>query len=215
MATTTIHGWKTPNGGEIPAVPADMKALADQLDTQVPFVCTAATRPQPFAGLQIYETDTKRWYYGDGADWHILAQDWVGFTPTWMNFENLGSGYKSWGQYSIAPGGMVTLQMKLVSGAGSLMGPGRLTVANFPLAAAGINLQMFGTCSFLHTGPNGLLRTGILAMGGTGTSAEIFVPQGATPVATPGNTGIPWQGGSELHAHVTYPSILAKTAPQP
>lgn len=211
MATTPIHKWPTPELTGTANVPQDMRNLANQIDRQVPHVCTSNTRPSPIAGLIIYETNTTRTWIGDGSRWLILGQDMVRFSPTWTGFAKMGTGSKSWGQYSIGPGGMVTLQMRLTAGTGASMGTARLGVASFPVAASSINLQSFGVCSFLHTGPSGLLRTGILTMGGTGTSAEIFVSAGASPVQTPGQAGVPWGNGSQIHAHITYASNLGKS----
>lgn len=39
-----------------------------------PYICTAATRPgSPFAGQQIFETDTKKTLNYDGTDWWTIA----------------------------------------------------------------------------------------------------------------------------------------------
>ena len=208
MAQTEIHSWPLPERTARPDVPQDLKNLADVLDRQVPFVCTQDTRPAPIAGLIIYETDTLRTWIGTGTRFNILGAESRSFTPQWVGWQALGTGFTSYGEYSIAAGGMVTVRMRLRSGRGASLGTGRISVHGFPVRTAAINLQQFGTCSLLHNGPSGLLRTGILATAGNANSAEIFVAQGATPVSPPGGLGVPWTEGSEIHATLTYASAL-------
>lgn len=211
MAKTDIHEWPLPEITAQANVPADMLALAAAMDKQVPFVCTSSTRPAPTAGFMIYETNTKRWYYGDGTDWHILAQDWVNFTPRFIGWKALGTNPTQRGQYCIGPGGMVTVRLQLKGGAGSSMGTGRVSVDGFPVAVGG-SLQQYGECTWLISGPNGILRPGIMTTGGGATGAEFYIAQGSAPVATPGAAGIPWQANSELHCSMTYNSVLGKLA---
>lgn len=209
MAQTDIHGWPLPEPTATANVPQDMKNLADQIDRQTPHVCTSSTRPSPIAGLIIYETNTKRTYMGTGTDWYILGQEWVAFTPNWKGWASLGSSPISRGAYCVGPGGVVTVNVRLRSGAGASMGHAPLVVDGFPVKSAG-GIQQFGVCSFLHTGPQGLLRDGMLAMGNGADGASIFIPKHEAPVVHPGNAGIPWGSGSEIHGTITYPSTLGK-----
>lgn len=210
MAQTDIHGWPLPEPTATANVPQDLKNLADQIDRQVPYVCTSSTLPAPIAGLIIYETNTKRTWIGNGTGWNILGQEWVAFTPRFTGWASLGSNPISRGAYCVGPGGLVTVNVRLRSGSGASMGRAPLVVEGFPVRSAG-GIQQFGVCSFLHTGPAGLLRDGMLAMGNNADGASIFIPKHEAPVVHPGNAGIPWASGSEIHGRITYQSVLGKT----
>lgn len=202
MAKTDIHGWPLPELTATANVPQDMKNLADQIDRQVPFVCTADSRPAPIAGLIIFETDTLRTYIGQGSRFIILSQDWRNYTPSFNGWVNLGSSPTRQGEYSISSGSIVHVRARLRSGAGTNMGTGRLNFS-LPIAPVGYTQQM-GLATFLATGPSGWIRTAMVVAGGGGALAEFYVDQGATPVATPGNAGMPWQNGSEVHVNFSY-----------
>lgn len=215
MAETEIHKWPLPNPTDTPNVPEDMATLAGAMDGQVPLVCTAATRPAPVRGLIIYESDTKRTWQGDGAKWQILAQPWVAYTPAFKGWSNLGASPVARGEYCVHPGGMVAARMWLRAGAGTVLGTGALTVT-LPLGGNAGRTQQFGEVSFLEGGPLGGIRRGIMAMNAQDTEAIMFIDQGASPVANPGNAGIPWYQNSEVHCSMLYASSLAESqAPQP
>lgn len=202
MAKTDIHGWPLPELTATANVPQDMKNLADQIDRQVPFVCTADSRPAPIAGLIIFETDTLRTYIGQGSRFIILGQDWRSYTPSFGGWINLGTSPTRQGAYSISAGSMVNVRANLKSGAGTNMGAGRLAFS-LPIAAAGYP-QQSGTFTLLATGPTGWIRNGIVVAGGGGTTADLYIGQGATAVASPGAAGVPWQNGSEIHINFSY-----------
>lgn len=210
MAETELHKWPLPEITAQANVPADLKALADAMDQQVPYTCTSSTRPTtPRAGLVIYETNTKRTYIGMGTSWQILGQDWVKYTPSFTGATNWGTNALREGQYCVGPGGMVTSQMRLVSGAGASLGTGRITVS-LPVPTQKDAWQVHtGDAIFLSNGPYGPWRNGIFAVGGNTNAGEVYVPQGATPFVTPGKAGIPWNYISELHITVTYASNLS------
>lgn len=210
MAETELHKWPLPDPTDTPNVPEDMAALAAEIDTQVPFVCTSTTRPAPILGLYIYETDTKRTWLGNGTEWEIQGQPWTPFTPVFTGWANLGGNYSAKGQYSIDVGGIVTVEVRLKAGTGSVMGNAPLVVEGFPIRSA-VGIQQFGSCSFLQTGPSGLMRIAGLYMGSNTDGASIYVPQGATPTANPGPAGMLWQATSELHGTIRYASALGKT----
>lgn len=210
MAETELHKWPLPEITAQANVPADLKALADAMDQQVPYTCTSSTRPAtPRAGLIIYETNTKRTYIGTGTGWQILGQDWVKYTPVFTGASNWGTNAVRTGQYCVGPGGMVTAQMRIQSGTGASLGTGRIDVTlPVPTQKDGRQVQT-GVVIFLATGQAGTWRNGLFAIGGNAPSGEVFVPQGATPFVSPGRAGIPWQANSEMHISVTYASNLA------
>lgn len=212
MAKTEIHEWPTPEITAQANVPADMKALADAMDRQVPFACTSTTRPEPFAGLMIYETNTSRVLIGEGTRWQHVSSNWKKFTPVFRGWERLGTNPIQEGQYIIGSGGMVTMFARLKSGANASMGLGRLEMAGLPLKGASIDMQQFGTYSLLVSGPTGPLRVGQVAMGSNAaTAVELFITNGASGVSSPGPAGIPWTSGSELHLSMTYLSELGNS----
>lgn len=212
MAQTEIHEWPLPEPTATANVPQDMKNLADALDRQVPFVCTADTRPAPYAGLIIYETDTSRVLIGEGSRWQHISSNWKKFNPVFKGWQSLGTAPIQEGQYIIGSGGMVTFFARLKAGSGSVMGNGRLEMHGLPLKGASIDIQQFGTYSLLHSGPNGPLRVGQAALGTkAGVAVELFITNGASGVSSPGPAGIPWTAGSELHMSMTYLSELGNS----
>lgn len=63
-----------------------------QISSDVPTICTAATRPtNPYNGMVIWETDTKRMYVYDGTGWTDPLSDSGWITPTllnsWVNYD--------------------------------------------------------------------------------------------------------------------------------
>lgn len=206
MAKTEIHGWPLPELTASANVPQDLKNLADAFDRQVPFVCTADTRPAPYAGLVIYETDTQRTFIGTGSKFNILGQPWRSYTPAFNGWASLGSNPTRSGEYSIAAGGLVTVRARLKSGSGSVLGSGRL---NFTLPFSGSSaVQEFGKASFLQNGPNGFIRTA-LVVGGGGSAAEFWMENGTSPVSTPGSAGMPWGANSECHVNYQFQANFA------
>lgn len=207
MAKTEIHEWPLPELTAAANVPQDMKNLADQIDRQTPHVCTSNTRPAPISGLIIYETDTSRTYIGEGSRWQHISSQWKAWTPSFKGWQNLGSSPTQQGWYLVESGGKVTIRARLRSGANASMGLSRLTMS-LPFKGANIPVQQFGDASFLNTGPSGILRTGLIALGVNGAvDGELLVDNGN--IRSPGPAGYPWGSGSELHINLTYVSELA------
>lgn len=211
MAKTDIHEWPLPEPTATANVPQDMKNLADALDRQVPFVCTADSRPAPIAGLIIYETDTSRTLIGEGNRWQHVSSNWKKFTPVFKGWANLGTSPLQEGQYIVGPGGEITIRARLRSGAGASMGLGRLTMEGLPFKDAGIWVQQFGTVSLLQNGPGGALRLAQCVLPNGSKGVEFFISNGASGVSSPGPAGVPWGNGSELHLNLTYISELGNS----
>lgn len=73
MATTTLHGYVTPEGPAVPTVHVDMKTLADGIDQDTYVICTSSTRPAHRNGRRIFETNTKLSYISDGTAWQLVS----------------------------------------------------------------------------------------------------------------------------------------------
>lgn len=206
MPQTAIHKWTLPDGTARPVVHTDMKSLADQMDGQVPLVCTSTTRPAHSTGLVIFETDTKRTRQSNGSKWMILHQPWTSFTPRLDGWgTSLGTGFKNAAEYCLAADGLFTAQGAITFGTSGVSDP-----PNFPfiviaipftmdVMADGNPTQFFGDGSHLYDGFGGGLRRIFLAGSPNSDGFQIFSnPSGGAYMASLVGAGYPFKAGTVI-----------------
>lgn len=206
MPQTSIHKWTLPEGTARPVVHTDMKALADQMDGQVPLVCTSTTRPPHVVGLVIFETDTKRTRQSNGTKWMLLSQPWTSFTPRLDGWgTSLGSGSKNTAEYCFSGDGLFTAQGTITFGTSGVSDP-----PNFPFISVGMPFtlapmedgnpaQAFGDGSHLYDGFGGGLRRIFLAGSSGGDGFQIFSnPSSGAYMASLSGAGYPFKAGTVI-----------------
>lgn len=78
MGATTRHGYPWPVGSELPAAPAQIRALADAVDKQVPYVSTV--EPPKVSGLIWYNPTTKNTLISDGSVWMSVNTNGISYS---------------------------------------------------------------------------------------------------------------------------------------
>lgn len=222
MAETTIHGWQLPDGTDRPVVHTDMKTLADQMDGEVPYVCTSTTRPAHVTGLLIYETDTKRTRQSTGTRWMVRHQPWKSYTPELQGAWNLGSsGTENVGAYCIFGDEMVQVHMKVKWGVGAGNPQTFPYVAlGLPFAIAGGPASVPGTEGFgsfvaaghgthLYDGFGGGQKNLWVAGGVAGTGVQVFSwPVGGDFMNSMVGAGYGFKDGTVICVNYTYRAVI-------
>lgn len=135
----------------------------------------------------------------------IGVPEFIDYTPTWGNFQNLGSNYQSKGRYRI-DGDKVSCHVSLTGGVGALMGTAHLLNFSLPIPSKG-GWVYSGQGSLHHPDVTGLAyQLHILSAGGGATIHAIAnsAPMGA--LVGPGSTyaGYPFGQGTVIFCNLEY-----------
>jgi hypothetical protein len=201
---TVLDQWKYYTGSAWAALPG------------VAYPCTAATRPTGaalFAGLVIYETDTKWELLYDGVAWVPLTVPLTTFTPTWSILVG-GSGSTNTGSYSVSRG-IMTMYASLTFGTSgqTFPGAGGAGTVALPTAASGAWTCAAPASSVVgRVGMVGAL--GVTTMGATfrvtGTTLSLLY-ENASNQATAATATLPftWASGNLMQVAATFPVTWA------
>lgn len=114
---------------------AQIRENFEFLHTNRRVICTSATRPTGFEGLEIYETDTNRTWLHNGTSWVLMSTNgaYTSYTPTLSNI-TLGTGGVRNGYWKIVDGSTLFLRVRITlgtsgvfSGAGTISLPSGMT----------------------------------------------------------------------------------------
>ncbi len=201
MATTTRHAFPSPAGSATPNVPVDIKALADDVDLQVPWVTTSTPTPLK-NGLVWHNPTTLQTQISDGSTWYpVNGTVWTTYTPSFgMAVSN---GTKS-GQYS-KTGKLVTVCASMTATSGVSLGTGTITVSLPTTTATRANNTLWwGSGIFSSSG--GFYQV-MVGAGATSSSAEILAINTANHnLTTPGLAGFTFVSGDFISVQLTYES---------
>lgn len=218
MAKTTIHGWTLPDGTSRPVVHTDMKNLADQMDGQVPFVCTSTTRPAHSTGLIIFETDTKRTRRSNGTRWMVVHQPWRLYTPDLGGNWGLGSGSSVSGAYNISGDEWCNVQAKIVWGSGATA-PQQFPYVSvglpFAIGGGGEAADTVGVSSFivqgigahLYDGFGGGIKNVVTTCGVGGTGFQVFSNPNGSDVMN-SIAGLGFKQGTVMCLSMSYRAVI-------
>lgn len=194
---------------------AQIRENFEFLHTNRRVICTSATRPTGFDGLEIYETDTNRTWLHNGSNWVLMSTNgaYTAYTPTLGNI-TLGSGGVRNGYWKIVDGSTLFLRVRIALGtSGAFTGAGTISL---PSGMTGVTETdgfqivpaiLRDTGSVVYKGHVQLLSAGtVLTIYAEGAGSS-FLTQNATASNTPhvwANTDvIAFHGAFEINPYTS------------
>lgn len=137
--------------------------------------------------------------YGWDRRRSIGIPEFVEYTPTWVGFDNLGTGALREARYRV-DGDKVSLHFHVKAGAGGSMGLGHLSFTPPIVPAAGY--RYYGSGSLHWPDNNGNKYD--LRVYTNGNAVYLWGTQPNGQMAAPGVMGYPFSGGTEIYGTLEY-----------
>lgn len=175
----------------------DLRTRASSLGGVLP--CTSTTRPTAaslYAGLVIYETDTKIFQAYDGSAWipKVSIGAWQTYTPVItgsVTNPTIGAGAAPVGRYTVIGKTCMVRAYVDLGGAGFAAGSGNYSIS-VPIAAAAVAPRMVG---FIHVFNTGSTISGPLYAYMVGGASVVT---GSYPAAWPFGAATIWGAGAPM-----------------
>lgn len=174
--------------------------------TMKPGLCTSSTRPTPWDGQVIYESNTKniRWRVPAPAGWVLADGPVVSFAPTISNI-TVGVGGSSVGEYQLSDGYCTCRYQVVLGSSGFSVG---FCIIALPFSALLTNIEVESNWVLFYDASTGNRVVGSVHRTGSGGAALRALDTSSTYTSLVGissTSPFTWASGDTIIASLRYP----------